>query len=158
MIYGSTLLCICLNEIEGLMDKKRGELIMVAALIFIFLALSISTCSKYMKPDSKAAPILQGSIADDAKPTVAKASKARAEEKLTWGRDPFKRVKAKSKAYTRDLILNGVIWDEDDPYAIINGKVVVSGDYIESNLVVYIGKRGVILDSGSEQFELKVWE
>ncbi|MEE8359343.1 MAG: hypothetical protein V3S04_00285 [Candidatus Omnitrophota bacterium] len=140
------------------MDKKRGELIMVAVLVFILLALSINAYSKYMKRASKAAPVLQGLIADETMPVVVKTSKAQAVKKLTWGRDPFRLLKTKAKANTRDLILNGVIWDQDNPYAIINGEVVVSGDYIESNLVVYIGKRGVILDSGSEQFELKVWE
>lgn len=140
------------------MDKRRGELIMAAALIFILIALSISTYVKYMRPASKSASAPQGSIADDAQPAAVNAPNGQSEEKLTWGRDPFNLVKTKAKANMRDVVLNGVIWDQENPYAIINGEVVVSGDYIEGNLVVYIGKRGVILDSGSEQFELKVWE
>ena len=30
------------------------------------------------------------------------------------------------------LALNGIIWDEDEPYAIINGEVVNKGDMIKS--------------------------
>jgi len=141
------------------MNKKRIELIIAVALIFVFLGLSVTTYSKYLRPVLQGMPLSQKPETGEAKLAEAKTPKAQAaQKKLTWGRDPFKLVKTKAKAYIRDLILNVIIWDQDNPYAIINGEVVVSGDNIQGNLVVYIGKRSVILDNGSEQFELKVWE
>ena len=143
------------------MDKRRIEFIIVAVLILVFIILLANTFFRSKKPEVLIAPQPVQPVTEKAEPIAPKLKDAqgRLEKKgLIWGRDPFRLARTKNLSSNRDLALNGIIWDEGDPYAIINGKVVISGDYINGNMVVYIGKNSVILDSGTEQFELKVWE
>jgi hypothetical protein len=143
------------------MDKRRIELIIVAVLILVFIILSANTFSRFKKPELLIAPQPVQSVTKKAESIASKLKDAQGrpgKRDLTWGRDPFRLARTKDLSSSHDLALNGIIWDEDNPYAIINGEVVISGDYINGNMVVYIGKNSVILDSGTEQFELKVWE
>ncbi|MFA5100907.1 MAG: hypothetical protein WC547_08505 [Candidatus Omnitrophota bacterium] len=70
-----------------------------------------------------------------------------------WGRTPFSL--APIKAF-QGLILEGIVWDNDKPVAIINGSVVKIGDTIDEHIVVDIKPDRVILNDGSKEFELKL--
>jgi len=63
----------------------------------------------------------------------------------SWGRSPFafeKILEKKSSA----LILNGILWDETNPAAMINDEIVSVGDTISDKTVVEITPTAVILD------------
>ena len=52
------------------------------------------------------------------------------------------------------LSLNGIVWDEENPKAIINGAIIGIGDKLGVNTIVDIKKDRVILNDGAADFEL----
>jgi len=54
------------------------------------------------------------------------------------------------------LYLTGILWDEKNPTAIINGKIIGIGDKVGGNSVVDIKKDRVILNDGFSDFELRL--
>jgi hypothetical protein len=79
-------------------------------------------------------------------------------------RDPFKSflpktsVSRSSSVILREisrLDLSGIMWGEDLPLAIINGKVYKVGDSISGIKIVEISKQGVLLKYQEESFILK---
>lgn len=58
--------------------------------------------------------------------------------------------------YTRKLILEGIFWDEDKPIALINGRLVKKGDFIDRKKVIDIQKDKVIIKDDVETMELKI--
>ncbi|MFH1202138.1 MAG: hypothetical protein V1674_04530 [Candidatus Omnitrophota bacterium] len=71
-----------------------------------------------------------------------------------WGRSPF--VLQKSRKFGFNLNLAGVLWDKDNPQAIINGRIVGKGDEIEGFKVIEITKDKVILSDGANRVELRL--
>ena len=71
-----------------------------------------------------------------------------------WGRSPF--VLQKSKKYGSGLILGGILWDKDNPQAIINNQVVGLNDELEGYKIIEIRKDRVILSDGANKIELKL--
>lgn len=75
----------------------------------------------------------------------------------SWGRNPFilKEVREKKKAV---LTLNGILWDKDKPKAVINDAIVGVGDSVGENKIVSIGQDYVILNDGTSDIKLELWE
>jgi len=80
------------------------------------------------------------------------------EIKEGWGRDPFSLAATSIKDIgLESLILNGIMWDEDNPYAIINTDVVKVGDTLGSGItVVEITKNSVILEEDGDRHTLQL--
>ncbi len=55
-----------------------------------------------------------------------------------------------------ELILNGIVWDADNPYAIINNDVVKVGDKFGGITVVEITEKNVILEFEGEKHTLEL--
>jgi len=55
-----------------------------------------------------------------------------------------------------EVILSGIMWDKEQPLAIINDIVVKKGDTVGGNIVVKIEEDRVILNNGESDFELKL--
>lgn len=79
---------------------------------------------------------------------------------LKWGTDPFKR-KPGMYIETKDIkkkddnyVLNGIIYDEDDPQAMINGEKASLGKVIGGRTVIEIGQYYVLLQEGDSILEL----
>lgn len=87
------------------------------------------------------------------------AEAQRAERDVPWGRDPFAaRVSLKESSETiPGLRLEGIMWDKDEPCAIINGEVVRKGDKIGPNTIVGIEKSAVIVSDGAKEHRLSFW-
>ena len=68
-------------------------------------------------------------------------------------RDPFFPI---PKVVPRELLLNGIVWDTENPVAIINNIVVKAGDDIEGNTVVDIQENSVTLTNGSRTLTLEL--
>ena len=71
----------------------------------------------------------------------------------SWGRNPF--IPAGQRE-SFGLSLKGIIWDEEEPFAIINEKIVRKGDEIEGKKVIEIERDKVIMNDGKSNFELKL--
>jgi len=57
---------------------------------------------------------------------------------------------------TSDLLLKGIIWDSDNPSAVINDQVLKEGVTIGGFKVVKILRESVILENGASRLELKL--
>ena len=75
-----------------------------------------------------------------------------------WGRDPFvpqQMMGGLMKAV--NLTLNGVLWDEKTPKAIVNEKTLLTGDTIYGYTVMEIRPRSVVLKTGEKMIELRIF-
>ena len=71
---------------------------------------------------------------------------------VDWGRNPF--VLESVASGSQILALSGILWDAENPKAIIGDKIVGKGDKIEEKTVIDIQKDRVILNDGVKDFEL----
>lgn len=69
------------------------------------------------------------------------------------GRDPFV-PKGTPGARSLDYNLEGIMWSEKDPKAMVSGAIVHKGDRIGDSTVVEVKKTAVILNDGTKDFEL----
>lgn len=78
------------------------------------------------------------------------------ESQLSSIRDPFTRQKQlTSRLGSSDLVLSGIIWEEEKPIALINDQLLMEGEAIGDFKVVKIMRDEVILARGAERFILK---
>jgi len=87
---------------------------------------------------------------------------------VTWVRNPFfpktpltPSASATSPSSTTalatpGLTLDGIMWDAENPRAMINGSLVGIGDKIYGNKVIDIKEDRVILNDGTEDFVLRL--
>ena len=61
-----------------------------------------------------------------------------------------KRIKSK-KLTSNEYALEGIVYDEKDPFAIINGRVLKRNDKIDTFIITAIGKESVELTSVDEE-------
>ena len=76
---------------------------------------------------------------------------------LNWGRDPFrKETSAPATVETSGpkWMLNGILFDESDPGAIIDGKMVRIGSEIKGARVLRIERKKVTLEINGSQVYL----
>lgn len=54
------------------------------------------------------------------------------------------------------LILNGIAWDQKNPRAVINNRIVTIGDKVGNSTVVEILRDHVVLNDGTANFEFRL--
>ncbi len=142
------------------MNKKKIRLIIICILGAPFIFSAIRTVSTVIKTRAKQAP-----AAVPKKITVSKVSfekrLARIEaktEQIGWARNPFVRGRVSGPAGVVSLNLSGIIWDEQNPSAIIGNTVVMEGDAIGKYKVIKINRASVILSSEEGKKILNIWE
>lgn len=76
---------------------------------------------------------------------------------LTSVKDPFKRLELTDFPLEfSDLVLSGIIFEEEMPTALINGQILKEGDRISVFRVEEIRRNSVILTSGDDQYTLRL--
>jgi len=137
------------------MKKKHMEMAITGAAV---IALLIMLANTFMSPKKGAtkSPSEESDLGKG-KPADSKSAGAAPRDK-EWGRDPFGLEKLPEEESAVSFVLNGIIWDEDNPYAIINDEVVREGDKIRGYKVIEIKEGSVLLDDGTERFSLDVWQ
>lgn len=79
-----------------------------------------------------------------------------------WGKDPFKTVKMTYKPKKKVVYnipkwkLTGIMYNSNNPLAVINKKAVSVGDRINKGKVISIKKDKVIIEHSGKQYTLKV--
>ena len=73
---------------------------------------------------------------------------------LAWGRDPFTRDAATGNG--SGLALAGILWDPQQPMAIINGRTVRVGAELEGYRVTDITQDRVSITDGTQTFQLSI--
>ena len=92
--------------------------------------------------------------AEKAMPKIAPVQRKRTTF-VVWGRNPFVWPKVDASP-TSGFTLSGIIWDEEAPYALINGTVVHAGDEIAGKKVKRIEPDKVILTDGLNDNTLRL--
>jgi hypothetical protein len=69
-----------------------------------------------------------------------------------WGRNPFALVEYSSNV----LVLEGILWDEKNPQAIINGNIISVGGRIDSYVVSEITQTSAVVDDGTSRTQLRL--
>ncbi|NQT06972.1 MAG: hypothetical protein HQ575_05470 [Candidatus Omnitrophica bacterium] len=137
------------------MKKKHMEMAITGAAV---IALLIILANTFMSPEKNATKSSSEELdSQKGKPADNKSADVAAKDK-DWGRDPFGLEKLPEEESVVSFVLNGIIWDEDNPYAIINDEVVREGDKIRGYKVIEIKEGSVLLDDGTERFSLDVWQ
>ncbi|MBM3251737.1 MAG: hypothetical protein FJZ11_03035 [Candidatus Omnitrophica bacterium] len=143
------------------MDKQQKQII-ISALIIVFIIVWVNAFrlikQRSKKKSSVAAiatsiPESTSSQTESKQPVIAEVI----EERLEWVRCPFSgKIYSSNAGEMIDLKLIGILWDERDPQAIINNKVVGLGDSVGTSTVVEIKQNSVILNEGSRIFEIRL--
>lgn len=161
-------------DFKHLNKKSKIEIVItsiMAAVLIIILCNSIETVLRAKTPfkSPSLTPVAFKEIAkrdisiSDKSEQVEKAHKEtearRVGEGAAWDRDPFaiETSLRESEWSISDLTLEGVMWDEKEPYAVINGEVVKKGDKLGKTTVVQIQKDSVIVSDGTKKSILRLW-
>ena len=73
---------------------------------------------------------------------------------LAWRRDPFTRGAAMEEM--SGLTLSGILWDPNQPIAIINGQMVHVGEEHDGYRIVEIVEDHVSITDGTQIFQLQI--
>lgn len=142
-------------------NKKLIALILLSIAALFSLIYGITASSKISLPKEKRefvsqSPNIKKKDAVLVQVTAVQPQRSAPRTKYSsWAKDPF----SPSGALIEDsgtLKLSGILWDKENPVAIINKKIVKKGDKIGNNTVVDINQVSVILNDGTQDFELKL--
>jgi len=158
-------------------DKARKQVIVTAILVVVLIFVGMNSISdikkkrgaKAVKPLSKVVvrkeallkaglKLVKGDFtqAEKAKENIAKLEEEAQGLKLK--RDVFIQAPAVSaeEISPSDLTLYGIIWDKDNPIAIINEEIVKTGDKIGASTVARIEENCVVLNDGTRDYKLNL--
>lgn len=139
-------------------NKKQIILIIlsIGAVISLYYGITAPPKSKYSTGRS-ARPVTQVARVEVAKRAIQAKRLGKKTTFVSWGRSPFVPKTAVEKGVT-SFTLNGILWDETYPTAIINNDIVAVGDNIGKNTVVRIDANQVVLNDGIKDFTLRLEE
>ena len=138
---------------------RQKELLLLAALAVVAVGsliygLRAPAHRSQSLPVSPAAPLLSPVSTSDlsSKPSVRPSRK---DGEAAWGRNPFAFGSVSTQSFA-GLTLNGILWDNVKPQAIIGGQIVGVGDSVEPGgaKVKDIRPNKVVLDDGKDKIEL----
>jgi hypothetical protein len=159
------------------MQKKKDiiEVIITGVLILVLLSLAINTVkrtkqAKRLKIEPYSAVLKKDEFRKKTSQEKSPAKEARRPDKeiykkleeetknLKLKRDPFilGPVISTEEISPSGLSITGILWDRENPIAIINDNIVRIGDKIGTNNVVDIKQDSVILNDGIKNFELNL--
>lgn len=144
------------------MDKKRVEIIISGILILVFILVWSNTIKVIKKRVRQRvplpSPVSVETIPKEEKKEIYTRERPKEDkvERLVWVRCPFSGKIYTSQEGLQDIELEGIIWDDKNPLAMINGRVIKIGDMVSGNRVVDIKKDRVILNDGTRNFEIQL--
>jgi hypothetical protein len=144
------------------MQKKSTQLIVTGTLILILIFATLSSISQVKKTDiaKNTVPAISLSPQEAVLPAASQTAGAvsdieavrkleKESEGLELKRDPFAPMPKKARSSSSGPSLNGILWDETSPMAIIDAEVVKVGDNVGENTVVEIKPDSVLLSDGT---------
>ena len=142
--------------LKDLDKKQRTELIITGISVIFLIFLVIGNTQKAQK--KKASMITTGKTVASSLLAPISFEEKEIEESVIkegWGRDPFLFGASTMTSFGLEgLLLNGIVWDKENPYAIINNDVVKIGDKIGDITVVEINEESVVMEEDGEQHTL----
>jgi len=148
------------------MDKKRIEIIVTSFLVLILIFVWLNSIKVLKKrivqkvkfpAAAQSADFLKLELIGLEKEVFVKKEKEWNEDaSLVWIRCPFCGKRYGQQEVMVDLAVSGIIWDEVNPQAIINSKILAEGDSIGGFSIEKIEKQKVILSDGKKRIELNI--
>jgi len=149
------------------MDKQKKQLVITAGLILVLVIAWANTFKAISnrKKAKLAAPVVSApaaaSVTNKARSAPVKkpviSQRVEDEDDSAWGRCPFSGKVFYGEAKALDLKLTGILWDEDNPQAIINDEIREKGQKVGKFKIIEILPEEVIISDGTEKFELKIY-
>ncbi|MBU1006983.1 MAG: hypothetical protein KKH08_05265 [Candidatus Omnitrophica bacterium] len=139
----------------GLGNKEKTEIAMICAGIIFFIFLVIGNAHKAREKEramDKAGESISSSLLAPIYFDNPDTERPGAGER--WGRDPFSQANLSDGSGLEEMVLNGIMWDTDSPYAIINSDVVKPGDMLGGMKVAEINEKNVILEENGKRHTL----
>ena len=137
-------------------DKKLIILIILMVAAALSLIYGITVSPKGKRGTSVKTPVVeQHEGVEPARRIVPTKRRAKKTAFTIWGRNPFVPKQAPI-APGAELSLDGIMWHEANPKAMINGIIVGVGDKIGPNKIVSIKKDRVLLNDGIEDFAIRL--
>ncbi len=154
------------------MDKKQQKQIVIIGVLGVVLLLAaMSTLGGKKKKGAAAVPSTPSfNISDmhliDLDEEKSKPPEQELAVSTEWIRDPFgfdelARMEAEQMIEEEEqieIILNGIIWDESAPLAMVNGELYPKGADISGFEIIEITEESVVLDNGIKRMTLSIWE
>jgi hypothetical protein len=144
---------------KGLDTKQKIELAITVGGILLLIFLTPGAINKVRDRNIKKAGSYNESVLDVPEPFVLSERRYRMEG--DWGKDifypdiPFSG--AGSPGVTAGLVLNGIVWDNNAPYAIINSKIVKAGDKVDAaTIIIDITEKSVIVEQDGTRHTIEL--
>ncbi|MDO8603292.1 MAG: hypothetical protein Q7O04_05540 [Candidatus Omnitrophota bacterium] len=135
-------------------SKKRIELTItgIGVIILIFLITS------HMSKPGAGKGVSKNETYHASESAMMAVSEPRSWDELRWSRDPFLLDASTNtqEQSAEDLVLNGIMPDKQNPYAIINNEVVKLGDKVGGMTVIEINENNVVLDENGKRHTLEL--
>ena len=152
--------------------RSRKELAVILLLVPVFLFLlwknlilpQMQRFQATREARARAVQVMQQTT-DVQQKTMSRGEEIAKFTVMEWGRNPFfqpginrvRPVEGVKAQPPPKFNLEGIVWDKDFPYAIINGEVWQIGDEIGGYRVKSITKEIVTLESNGQTIELKLF-
>ena len=127
------------------MDKKKRNLVILGAVLLLVIWVWSSASARK-----------KGNRTSFPKPPASENIPKRAKPPFTdWGRNPFMLPGELSES-VRGLMLDGIVWDNEKPYAIINNQILGIGDAIGKSRITAITETAVTLEEDGSAFSIQL--
>ena len=126
----------------------------IAGILSLIYGLTVPTKGK-RKTGSSAEILHSASAVMGEKKIVPKRRRAKKTEFTSWDRNPFV-PKGTPGAFGGNFTLEGIMWNKENPEAMINNVIVRRGDNLSGYKVIEIRKDKVVLSDGTEDFILRL--
>jgi hypothetical protein len=139
-------------------DKPNIKLIILIILsilsVFSLIRGAVAPTKSKRRVSSESGPVASKGAVSLTEEGLSLERNAKRSNYNSWSRNPFT-IGTSIKAGSEDT-LEGIIWDEKLPLALINGKTVKIGDKVGLDRVTDIQKNKVILNDGTRDRELQL--
>jgi len=142
--------------LKNIDKKQKMELTITAIGIVILIILFLANI---VKPKNSGRESNMAQVSPAASSIILPvASVDRRVSTAIWDRDPFypESPFINSGAGIAGVILNGIVWDVKNSYAIINNDVIKLGDKVNDMTVIEINEKNVVLDENGQRHTLEL--
>jgi|GEM_PF-2607506 len=137
---------------------KPNSIFLSVAVIFLFLAGCDKAPQETTQPPESVPVKFKHGSSEQLKKEEVESLLNELKHKNPFSPQHFNETKIEGK---KEIELEGIMWDNQKPFAVIDGAVVAEGDYIDGKKVINIQNESVILDNRGRQETLKIklrWE
>jgi len=137
-------------------------IVVIGILVLVFIMLSNFSCGGLNQRGPRVVKETRQELEAQKKPQEKEVPKKIQNLLTTVGRDdpfipPAQKGKMQGPGYS-SFVLVGIVWDEKNPYAIINNNILSIGDVVNQRKIIRIDKEAVFLEKDGNVVSLKVGE